>query len=238
MFARVVGAGAGSAAGVRLGAPLKVGRGTARTSSAAHSEPAPVAQLRNNVSSNPQADLAMNRYAAGDDTAFKSLYDALAPRLYRYALRQARETARAEDLVQQAMLHLHCARGRFVVGSSVTSWAFAILRRLYLDQVRRKKLEVLSSDGEVENLHASADTGPEERVSSRQQLELLVDRAMAELTSTQRAAFELVLFGQTSHAEAAAALGVTVASVKLRVQRAHQALREALDTTNSKGLVA
>src|SRR5207253_9574955 len=76
------------------------------------------------------ADVAMEQYAAGDDAAFARVYDALAPRLYGYLLRQTHERSRAEDLLQQTMLQIHRARDRFIPGAEVTPWAFAIARRL------------------------------------------------------------------------------------------------------------
>jgi RNA polymerase sigma-70 factor, ECF subfamily len=179
-------------------------------------------------SSNPKADAAMDRYAAGDDGAFGELYEALAPRLYAFVMRKVHDVARAEDLVQQAMLQLHCARGRYVCGSWVTPWAFAIIRRLYLDQVRRKQVEVLTKDGQSNTDHPSDRPGPEESAHSRE-LESLLHAALTQLSPAQQAAFELVYFGQMSHAEAAAVLEVSVASIKLRVQRANQALRASLD---------
>src|SRR3954451_5913520 len=92
-------------------------------------------------SSNPAADEAMERYARGDDAAFAALYDALAPKLYAFIYRKVRDSARAEDLVQATLVRIIAARGRFVAGSCVTPWAFAIAHRLFLDQVKRKKLE-------------------------------------------------------------------------------------------------
>src|ERR1019366_5804156 len=56
------------------------------------------------------ADFAMERYAGGDTAAFGQLYDALSPRLFGYLLRQTRDRARAEDLLQQTMLQIHRAR--------------------------------------------------------------------------------------------------------------------------------
>lgn len=191
----------------------------------------------NAISSNPRADAAMDRYSAGDDLAFNELYDALVPRMYGFILRKVHNNvARAEDLVQQAMLQLHCARGRYVAGSWVTPWAFAILRRLYLDQERRKKLELLSRDGCPPTDFAAPGQDPEQLASDRQQLELLVDSVLSTLSSAQRAAFEVVYYGQMSHAEAAATLGTSVASVKLRVQRANQAIRTALQAANARGV--
>ena len=90
----------------------------------------------------------MDRYAGGEDAAFGDLYDLLAPRLYGYLLRQTRNSARAEDVLQQTFLQMHCARGRFIPGADVVPWAFAIARRLMIDGMRRGKREVLSSHEE------------------------------------------------------------------------------------------
>lgn len=100
------------------------------------------------VTKRSDADLAMDRYAAGEDAAFALVYDALAPRLYGYLVRQTREVARAEDLLQQTMLQIHRARSSFIVGAEVTPWAFAIARRLLVDSVRRGRREALGVEGE------------------------------------------------------------------------------------------
>jgi RNA polymerase sigma-70 factor (ECF subfamily) len=173
-----------------------------------------------------EADGAMERYAGGDDAAFALVYDALAPRLYGYLLRQTRERSRAEDLLQQTMLHIHRARASFIPGAEVTPWAFAIARRLLVDSLRRNKREVLSEDGEPD---PGVDGAPsaEEMVRARE-LATRVERVLAKLPQSQRAAFELIKNEGLSVAEAAQVLGTTVAAVKLRAHRAYEALRGAL----------
>ena len=172
------------------------------------------------------ADAAMDRYAAGDDAAFGELYDLLTPRLYGYLLRQTRDAARAEDLVQQTLLQMHRARGRFVPGAEVMPWAFAIARRLMIDGFRRGKREVLGEDGDAspgETL-ASADIAADDLVQA-QELAGKIQRELLRLPEQQRTAFELVKQEGLSLAEAAQILGTTVAAVKLRAHRAYEALR-------------
>lgn len=70
-----------------------------------------------------------------------------------------------------------------------------------------------------------------EEFAENTELRRLVRRELSRLSPTQRAAVELVYYGQMSHAEAAEALGVTVASVKLRVQRAGKALRATFEAS-------
>ncbi len=168
----------------------------------------------------------MDRYAAGDNAAFGLVYDALAPRLYGYLLRQTRDRARAEDLLQQTMLRIHRARDRFVPGAEVTPWAFAIARRLLIDTLRRGRREVLTDDGEPDPGPAT-DPGADDRVAARE-LEVRLRRELDRLPASQRAAFELVKQEGLSMAEAAEVLGTTVTAVKLRAHRAYEALRTAL----------
>jgi RNA polymerase sigma-70 factor (ECF subfamily) len=173
-----------------------------------------------------QADTAMDRYAAGDDAAFALVYDELAPRLFGYLLRQTRDRARAEDLLQQTLLHMHRARGRFIPGAEVRPWAFAIARRLLVDSVRRAKFEMLSDDGEPDP-GPSAAAAADQVVHTREIL-ARIDQALGDLPVSQRSAFELLKLEGLSVAEAAEVLGTTVAAVKLRAHRAYEALRGSL----------
>lgn len=179
------------------------------------------------VSPRIEADRAMERYAAGEDAAFGLVYDQLAPRLYGYLLRQTRgDRARAEDLLQQTLLHIHRARDRFIPGAEVMPWAFAIARRLLVDAIRRGKREVLTDDGELD-VGASDLPTALDLVHGRE-LAAMVETVLARLPQSQRVAFELIKHEGLSVAEAAEVLGTTVAAVKLRAHRAYQALRVAL----------
>lgn len=175
------------------------------------------------------ADLAMERYATGDDAAFAVVYDAVAPRLFAYLLRHARPRARAEDLLQQTFLHLHRSRGTFVTGSAVLPWALSIARRLLIDENRRAARSALSGAQEL-GLRAGSEPDALEWLSASD-LEESVKQELAGLPPLQRAAFELVRLDGLTHAQAAEALGVSVSSVKLRAHRAYVALRRAFSST-------
>jgi RNA polymerase sigma-70 factor, ECF subfamily len=178
---------------------------------------------------NHALDEAMDRYAGGADAAFSQVYDALAPRLYGYLVRQIRNPGVAEELVQQTFLHMHRARGQFVRGAPVLPWAFAIARRLLVDQVRRHKREVLSttSDEGVADVAPSDDAAADDLLHASQMAER-VQRVLVTLPETQRVAFELLKIEELSVAEAAQVVGTTSAAIKLRAHRAYEAIREAL----------
>jgi RNA polymerase sigma-70 factor, ECF subfamily len=174
-------------------------------------------------------DAAMDRYARGDDAAFEEIYDALAPRLFGFLLRHTRDRARAEDVVQQTLLQIHRARGRFEPGARVLPWAFAIARRLLIDQHRRSGREVLArtDDDEAADLLLALDAGADELAIAKQ-LAARLEAEIVRLPENQRVAFELIKQEGLSVAEAAEILGTTVTAVKLRAHRAYEALRSVL----------
>lgn len=169
-------------------------------------------------------DLAMERYARGDESAFGEVYDAIAPRLYAFLLRQTRSEARAKDVLQQTMLKIHLARGSFAPGAAVLPWAYAIARRLWIDSTRRGRREVLV---EADERGTDERDAPDAAVYSAE-IAARVRRELAKLPESQRVAFQLVKEEELTIAEAAAVLGTTEAAVKLRAHRAYQALRAAL----------
>jgi RNA polymerase sigma-70 factor (ECF subfamily) len=186
---------------------------------------APVDELRDPM--RLAANAAMERYARGEDEAFSDLYDALAPRIHQYLVRQTRDSSRADDLLQQTMLHIHRARGRFLTGAEVLPWAFAITRRLLIDSIRRRKNEAQVGGAAPAPEPVAASRGADELLDSKR-LAQAVERELARIPDSHRVAFELIKKEGLSVREAAEVLGTTVTAVKLRAHRAYVALRAAL----------
>ncbi|HEY0706954.1 MAG TPA: RNA polymerase sigma factor [Polyangia bacterium] len=165
----------------------------------------------------------MNRYAEGDDSAFSLLYDLLVPRLESFLLRLTPDRARVEDVVQQTMLQVHRQRGRFIRGSEVRPWAFAIARRCLIDSIRADKRHRSA----LESFSAQAPppaASIEDMVSSMETTSLFVDQ-LRRLPDNQRIAIELIKQEGLSLREAALILGTTINAMKLRVRRACMALQ-------------
>jgi RNA polymerase sigma-70 factor (ECF subfamily) len=178
------------------------------------------------VDERSRADLAMERYADGDQGAFATLYDELAPRLYRIALRELRNPGAAEDLVQQTLLQIHCARSRFLRGAAVLPWACAIARRLLIDGHRRARHEARVSSGGGGREWKGEQVTPDDLLDRRRR-EAELERDLLALPSSHRNAFRMVKLEGRSVAEAAEALGISPGNVKVRTHRAAEALRQA-----------
>jgi RNA polymerase sigma-70 factor (ECF subfamily) len=183
---------------------------------------------------NDELEDAMARYADGDDVRFAVVYDLAAPALYRFLVRLARDQALAEDLTHETFLRVHGARASYRRGARVMPWMFAIGRRLFLDSVRSRKrwgpsLDAPNADGERPSdpgIEAGGPSQEEMLVASR--LAPKVEELLAEMPETQATAFRLLKQENLSIAEAAAVLGTTEMTVKLRAHRAYESLRAAL----------
>jgi len=169
---------------------------------------------------------AMDRYADGDSGAFSEVYDQLAPRLYGFLLRSTRNSATAEDLLQQTLLQMHCARGTYRRGADVLPWAFAIAKRLFIDGARcKRRYEELPNDYQEESVEPALCTfARAEDLACAKELGARVGEHLARLPSRLREAFTLVKIDGLSHEEAAQVLGTTVGAVRVRVHRAFQTL--------------
>jgi RNA polymerase sigma-70 factor, ECF subfamily len=196
----------------------------------ARAAPTPALQAEDEIrdQNRAAANAAMGRYASGDDAAFAILYDNLAPRLHVYLVRQTRDQSRADDLLQQTLLHMHRARGRFTPGAEVLPWAFAIARRLLIDSLRRTKYEVLGDGDESGRGEPAGDIRGADDLLDSKRLAQAVERELAKMPEPHRVAFELIKKDGLSVKEAAAVLGTTATAVKLRAHRAYVALRAAL----------
>ncbi len=184
------------------------------------------------ASSGEPADLAMSRYAEGDDAAFSIVHRAVADRLRAFLMRMARSPSLADDLLQETFLRIHRARGSFDVGGRVMPWCYAIARNVYIDYVRQRsvrKERPAVNDPEEGELERPA--GPEsdgEQVTIAAELAARVERTLASLPPNQREAFVLIRYEGLSVADAAAIVGATEGAVKLRAFHAYEALRAAL----------
>ena len=163
----------------------------------------------------------MEAYVAGSAEAFGLLYDQISPRLFGYLLRLTGQRDRAEDLLQVTFAKLHRARKSYLLGAPVLPWTFAIARRAFLDERRRRKSrrEDLSADG----------TLPEPESEAPPAVSDALEAALRRLPENYREAIILTKLTGLSVAEAAQVLGTTPTAVKLRVHRGYNELRSSLE---------
>ena len=171
------------------------------------------------------ADAALAAWAAdGDRRAFEEIVLRHGAFALRVATRMLRNTATAEDVVQEAFVRAWSqvgrydgARGRF------STWLYRIVANLCIDQRRRTRTESLPED--FDPVDPAADI-PQRLEDDERQADLA--KALAALPDRQRAAMTLVYDEGLSGAETAKALGVSVKAVERLLARGRAFLRERL----------
>ncbi len=179
------------------------------------------------------ASAAMNAYADGDEAAFATVYDELAPRLIGYVQRKTRSLEAAEDVVQHVFLNMHRARSRFTPGSRVEPWAYSIARRLTIDWARARSPHQLVDD--VETLAGASSAPSPENLTHASELEAALRTELADVPEHLREAFLLVRVEQLSIEDASAILGTSASATKVHVHRAGLRLRPRLAAFLSRG---
>lgn len=166
----------------------------------------------------------MEAFLDGDARAFERLYRELAPRVLGVMVHLSGDVTLAEDLTQAAFLKLYRSRAAYQRGMLVRPWLFAIARNTFIDQRRhlRRRPECLSADGELPEPDLELNPARDREASSG-----LYD-LLKDLPEQQRSALVLRKVHGLSVAEAAGLCGTSPASIKMRVQRAYQNLREIL----------
>lgn len=167
-------------------------------------------------------DVALTSRADAGSAAFREGLMAALPALQAYAQSLAGNPARADDLVQDALLRAWTHQHRFVPGTKLKAWLFTILRNQFYSECRRRKREIEDVDGTIASRLATP--APQEHGSD---LNVVLAR-MAQLPAAQREALLLVGAQGLTYEAAAEILGCQTGTVKSRVSRARAYLCERL----------
>ncbi len=131
-------------------------------------------------------------------------------RLWRYAYVLTGRRDTAEDLVQATCVRALEKAYQFRSGSKLDHWLFAILRSIWLNELRAQKLRRTEDIFEHEN--ASAHDGAAEIETAVHTQQVL--KAMAELPEDQRMVLLLVCVEGYSYRDAAEAMEIPVMAAK------------------------
>jgi RNA polymerase sigma-70 factor (ECF subfamily) len=160
---------------------------------------------------------------AGDRERYAQLVERYRDRYARYAARMLGSIDAAEDAVQDAFVRAYDQLAQCKDPDKFVGWFFLILRnRCFAEKRQRRSQAPLEAADDV----ASADRADDgtETAERRRALQL----ALLELTPDQREVFVLKHVEGLSYGEIAERLSTSVPSLKMRMHRAYDKLREQL----------
>ncbi len=143
------------------------------------------------------------------------------PHLRRYARALLRDSARADDLVQDCLERAWSRLHLWRTDSNLRTWLFTIMHNLHANAMRdlNRRPRVVALDDML--------APPPVRASQEDRLELAaIDAALQRLPDEQRSVVLLVGLEDMSYQQAAKVLGVPVGTVMSRLHRGRERLRE------------
>jgi RNA polymerase sigma-70 factor (ECF subfamily) len=187
--------------------------------------PAPIGVVRRDFAEASDAEL-MQMIGAGDRAAFSVFCRRHAARCLSIAQHLLRDSADAEEVVQDVFLRVWQNAGRLRNKEArPTTWLYRVVVNLCLDQMRRAKRLSVSLDHAAEVV--ASGPSPENIVGQRE-MARIIGRAVANLPPRQRAALSLVVSEGLEYTEAARIMEVSVSTIESLLVRGRRQLRAAL----------
>ena len=171
----------------------------------------------------------VRRALAGDDTAFTILMERYQKQVHATVWRTIKDFHIAEDIVQETFLKVHQKLGTLKEPDRFSAWLNAIATRLCLAWFREKRLNTQLSENissvTRQNDPYSGYLAGEQAKAAAQELHEIVRKWLAKLPENERIATTLHYFDGMSCDEIAAFLDVTTNTIKSRLNRARNRLK-------------
>jgi RNA polymerase sigma-70 factor (ECF subfamily) len=173
---------------------------------------------------NGESDV-LNQFRQGNTDAFETLFRQHQRSVYGWILRSVRNPATAEELTLETFWRIYQAHARFEPAQGFEGWARRIATRAAFDWLRARGNKVELDPETCGEAAAPLEADP----AMTAEIRLKTARAFGRLPPKLRVAATLAVIEEQPHKDVAAALGISVAAVKLRVFRALRLLRKDLE---------
>lgn len=167
------------------------------------------------------------------ELAFDRIYAEHRPRIHRYLTRLA-GADEAEDLTQEVFIRVDRGLSTFDGQSSLSTWIYRIATNLATDRLRsrafRQETAAVHGAGpdHCPNRPAPGGPSPVEDQVVRREMNDCIQGYVSRLPENYRAVLVLSELEGRKNGEVAAILGLSLATVKIRLHRARAALRREL----------
>jgi len=169
----------------------------------------------------------VGRIRAGDEEAFRAVFDTYYADLCRFASQFVSVPSHARDIVQQVFLKIWESRSEWTVHTSLKAYLYQSVRNRALNSVRHDRASAAMEDRLKEASPSAQERTAEDRYRTTR-LREHIDEAIARLPARQKTAFLLQRRHGLSYREIAAVMDITPKTVENHIGRALQFLRSEL----------
>jgi RNA polymerase sigma-70 factor (ECF subfamily) len=163
-----------------------------------------------------------HNFLAGDDAAFRTLYDAFERSLYVYCVRLLKNESEAKDLFQDIWMRMYQMRGERMQIRRFSGLLFTVARNFCLNSIRDNRNMVNFS---IDEMPEDSEVFLRTKDIESSDLRELLQSALAQLPFNQREAFILREYVGYNYEEIAEIMGTNSANVRARTSRARERLR-------------
>jgi RNA polymerase sigma factor (sigma-70 family) len=166
----------------------------------------------------------------GDQQAYKVLVDRYQSYIFTLAFRLMQSREDAEEVAQDVFVKAYRSLADFKGGSKFSTWLYTIAHNTGITYLRKKKQKMVAIDDEstftqLENQESDFKANQVEDKSRK----AMVNRAIEMLTPDDAQIITLFYKGDQSLDEIAAIMGLETNTVKVRLFRARQKLKEKME---------
>ncbi|KPU42258.1 ECF RNA polymerase sigma factor SigW [Oxobacter pfennigii] len=179
----------------------------------------------------PEKEL-VDRSKRGDIEAFEELILAYEKKIYNIAYRMTNNREDASDIAQEVCIKIYKSINSFKENSTFSTWVYRIATNVCIDELRKRKnvVSLIASnenDEEFEIPLTSKERLPEEIVEEKETLGT-IKRYIMELSPEYRMMIVLRDIRGHSYEEISQVLDINIGTVKSRLNRARNMLKEKL----------
>ncbi len=179
----------------------------------------------------PEEDaLLIKRAQKSDAAALEALLMLYEKRIYNIAYRYMGNEADAYDMAQESLIKMYRNIKSFKGQSAFSSWVYRLTVNTCLDGLRRRRKAPVSLDFALEsgiNFEAGDEAAPEACVLSIESAED-IQHAIDTLADDHKQVIILRDINGLTYEEIAFSLGISIGTVKSRINRGRQRLKELL----------
>lgn len=168
-----------------------------------------------------------------DQTALEELYQRYHLSIYNFFIRTTQDHASGEDLLQEFFINVWQGAGKFEARSSVKTWLFRMAHFMSAGWLRNNKKFNYEDDTDAIEFLTNAEDASLENLAFANWNYAQIQKAIQQLTPTQREIIELTFMHELSHLEVSYVLNCQVGTVKSRL---HNALHQLNRILIAKGI--
>ncbi|WP_289140840.1 RNA polymerase sigma factor [uncultured Brevibacillus sp.] len=173
-----------------------------------------------------QDDTELVRLALEEDhQAYARLVDKYKGKIFAFLYRMLGQAEDAQDMAQEVFTKVYFQLNKFRPNSNFSAWLYRMAANHCLDELRRQKRSVQTTEEELELIDAET---PEDVFLQKEQKQMLLRQVMG-LEEEYRLVVVLRYIDQLSYREISETMAIPMTTVQMRLHRARKKLRDGLE---------